>query len=201
MDKLQELTDKLYNEGLSKGKQEGEAIVSQAKQQAEQILAQAKQQAEQILAQAKKQAEDFKGKTETDVKMSSAKALQATKGDIENLVVTKLVNTEVSKALSAPDFLKGIITEVAKKFSTQESSDLEVILPESLKSELEPFVKNELGKMLSNGIQAKFSKKLAGGFNIGPKDGGYFVSLSDDTFKDLISEYIRPATKKLLFGQ
>ena len=26
MDKLQELTDKLYNEGLSKGKAEGEAI-------------------------------------------------------------------------------------------------------------------------------------------------------------------------------
>ena len=29
--KLQELTDKLYNEGLSKGKQEGEAILNEAK--------------------------------------------------------------------------------------------------------------------------------------------------------------------------
>ena len=31
MDKLQELTQKLYNEGLSKGKEEGEAILAQAK--------------------------------------------------------------------------------------------------------------------------------------------------------------------------
>ena len=33
--KLQELTDKLYNEGLSKGKQEGEEILAKAKVQAD----------------------------------------------------------------------------------------------------------------------------------------------------------------------
>ena len=33
--KLQELTDKLYNEGLSKGKQEGEAILNEAKRHPE----------------------------------------------------------------------------------------------------------------------------------------------------------------------
>ena len=32
--KLQELTDKLYNEGLSKGKQEGEELLAKAKAQA-----------------------------------------------------------------------------------------------------------------------------------------------------------------------
>ena len=30
-DKLQELTDKLFNEGLSKGREEGEAMLSEAK--------------------------------------------------------------------------------------------------------------------------------------------------------------------------
>ena len=33
--KLQELTDKLYNEGLSKGKQEGEAILNEAKERSQ----------------------------------------------------------------------------------------------------------------------------------------------------------------------
>ena len=37
--KLQELTDKLYNEGLSKGKQEGEELLAKAKVQAEEIVA------------------------------------------------------------------------------------------------------------------------------------------------------------------
>ena len=51
-----------------------------------------------------------------------------------------------------------------------------------------------------NGVEASFSKKVAGGFRIGPKDGGYFISFTDETFNELISEYLRPATKKLLFG-
>ena len=39
--KLQELTDKLYNEGLSKGRQEGEEILAKAKAEAEAIIAKA----------------------------------------------------------------------------------------------------------------------------------------------------------------
>ena len=49
-------------------------------------------------------------------------------------------------------------------------------------------------------VNASFSKKVAGGFTIAPKDGGYFISFTEDTFNALISEYLRPATKKLLFG-
>ena len=44
------------------------------------------------------------------------------------------------------------------------------------------------------------SKKVSGGFKIGPKEGGYFVSFTDETFNELIAEYLRPATKKILFG-
>ena len=54
--------------------------------------------------------------------------------------------------------------------------------------------------MLGSEVQATFSKKISGGFTIGPKDGGWFVSMTDETFSDLISSYLRPATKKLLFG-
>ena len=78
--------------------------------------------------------------------------------------------------------------------------DLEVVLPETLKKDLEGFVSKELAKVLKGNIEASFSKKIAGGFTIGPKDGGYFISLTDETFRELIAEYLRPATKKLLFG-
>ena len=200
MDKLQELTQKLYEEGLAKGKQDGEALLKKAQSEAEGIVKQAQEEAEAILAKARKDAEDFKVKVEGDVKMAAQQAVQATRSDIENLVVAKVVDGTVDKALANEDYIKGIITAVAQKFSADEPADLSLILPESLKAALEPFVKNELGKLLGKGIDASFSKKVAGGFKIGPKDGGYFVSLTDDTFKDLIGSYLRPATKKLLFG-
>ena len=200
MDKLQELTQKLYDEGLAKGKQEGEAVLQKAVEEAGSIVKKAQEEAEAILAKARKEADDFKVKVEGDVKMASMQALQATRADIENLVIAKAVNEPVAKALSSEEYLNGIITAVAQKFSAEEPADLSLVLPESLKAALEPFVKNELGKLLGKGVEASFSKKLAGGFKIGPKDGGYFVSLTDDTFKDLIGAYLRPATKSLLFG-
>ena len=198
--KLQELTDKLYNEGLSKGKQEGEEILAKAKVQAEEIVAKAKAEASAIIAAANKDAEDLKTKVQGDLKMAAAQSVAATKKDIETLVVTKMTETEVKKALSSADFVKEVILAVAKGFTTEDAADLELVLPESLKKELEPFVTSELGKVLKGGVEASFTKKIAGGFTIGPKDGGYFISFTEETFNALISEYLRPATKKILFG-
>ena len=198
--KLQELTDKLYNEGLSKGKQEGEEILAKAKVQADEIVAKAKAEAAAIVAAANKDAEDLKTKVQGDLKMAAAQSVAATKKDIETLVVAKMTESEVKNALTSADFVKEVILAVAKGFTTEDAADLELVLPESLKKELEPFVTSELGKVLKGGVEASFTKKIAGGFTIGPKDGGYFISFTEETFNALISEYLRPATKKILFG-
>ena len=198
--KLQELTDKLYKEGLSKGKQEGEELLAKAKVQADEIVAKAKAEADAIIAAANKEAEDLKTKVQGDLKMAASQSVAATKQDIETLVVAKMTETEVKKALTSAEFVKEVILAVAKGFNTDEPTDLELVLPESLKAELEPFVKNEMTKVLNAGVQASFTKKVAGGFTIGPKDGGYFISFTEETFNALISEYLRPATKKILFG-
>jgi V/A-type H+-transporting ATPase subunit E len=199
--KLQELTDKLYNEGLSKGKEEGEAILAQAKTQAKEIVANAQKEAEAIVAKAQKDAEDLKAKVDGDLKMAANQSLQATKHEIETLIISKVADLQVSGALASADFFKEIIKTVAQKFSAEESKDIALILPESMKAALEPFVKNELSQVLGGSVEATFSKKIAGGFNIGPKDGSYFISLTDETFKSLISNYLRPTTRKFLFGE
>ena len=198
--KLQELTDRLYNEGLSKGKQEGEELLAKAKVQAEEIVAKAQAEAAQIVAAAQKQAEDLKTKTASDVKMAAAQSLAATKKDIETLIVGKMTDEAVKKALSSADYVKELIKAVAEKFTTDGPVELALILPESLKKDLEPFVTKELATILNAGVEASFSKKVSGGFKIGPKEGSYFISFTEETFNQLISEYLRPTTKKLLFG-
>ena len=198
--KLQELTEKLYNEGLSKGKEEGEQLLARARSEAESIVAEARKEAESIVAAANKQAEDLREKTAFDVKMASTQCIQATKKDIEDLLVGAISADSVNKSISDPDFIKKIITAVAERFSASESADLALILPASLQQELEPWVAGALAKTLGSAPKAEFSKKVAGGFSIGPKDGSWFVSLTDETFRELIAEYLRPVTRKLLFG-
>jgi V/A-type H+-transporting ATPase subunit E len=200
MSKLQELTDKLYNDGLSKGKEEGARILEEARKQADEILAAARKQADEIVTAAHREADDYSQKVTSDLKMAAAQSLQATKKDVENLIIGKFAGEEVKSSLSSADFVKEIIKSVAAKFSAEEAADLSLVLPAALQDELEPFVKGELSKLLGRGVEATFSKKIAGGFTIGPKDGGYFISLTDDTFNNLITEYLRPVTKKLLFG-
>jgi len=199
--KLQELTDKLYNEGLSKGKAEGEALLAQSKEKAAAIVEEARKEAAAIVEKAKKDAEELSTKVSNDIRMASAQSIQATRKDIENLVIGKIADAGVKDAMASEEFLKGVITAVAQKFSSEESADISLVLPENLKSGLEPFVQNELSKLLKGGVDASFSKMIAGGFNIGPKDGGYFISMTDETLKDLIAEYLRPATRKFLFGE
>ena len=49
-DKLQELTDRLYNEGLSKGRQEADALIAKAKAEAREIVDKANAEAKAIVA-------------------------------------------------------------------------------------------------------------------------------------------------------
>ena len=48
--KIQALTDKIYREGVEKGNEEAQRIVSEAKKQAQQMIDEARKEAETIIA-------------------------------------------------------------------------------------------------------------------------------------------------------
>lgn len=201
-DKLQELTNRLYNEGLSKGKQEGEELLQKAHAEADDIVAQAKAEAERIVAQANKEAEELKTKVNADIKMAATQSISVTKQEIEQMVVTKAAAESVKANMTNAEFVKELIASVVKAFNPQNASpvDLDLILPESLKAQIEPFVKNEIAQQFKGEVRVDYSKKMNGGFKVAPKDGGYVLQFTDDEFTQLISNYLRPATKKILFG-
>ena len=200
--KLQELTDKLYNEGLSKGKQEAEQMKANAKNEAAQIIAEAKAQAEEILAKAQAEAVELKSKTENDVKMASQQAFTAVRKQIENVIIAKAIAAPVKEATTQTEFLKEIIKSIVCAFNPAESDSvaLEVILPAEKQAEMEKFAKETLNQICSAGVDVQFSKNIQGGFKISPKGEGYMLSFTDKDFENIIAEYLRPKTKALLFG-
>ncbi|MBO7082827.1 MAG: hypothetical protein J6W30_03160 [Bacteroidales bacterium] len=201
-DKLQELTDRLYNEGLSKGKQEGEELLMKAHAEADGIIAQAKAEAERIIAQANKEADELKTKVAADVRMAATQSIAVTKQEIEQMVVTRAAQQGTGQALSSVDFAKELIANVVKAFNPQNASPvaLDLILPESMKAQLEPFVGSEIAKTFNGEIRVDYSKKMNGGFKVSPREGGYMLQFTDEEFTQLIANYLRPATKKILFG-
>lgn len=202
-DKLQELTDKLYNEGLSKGRKDAEDLLAKAGREAEEIISDAKAKAADIIAKAEKDADEMKTRVENDIRMASAQSISATRQQIEELISVKVVSENVGKAFSDTSFVKELIATAVKSFDAANpgSKPLEVILPASMEKDMREAFANEVLALLAKGSEVSFSKGLAKGFTIGPKDGGYRISFTEDDFSSLISGYLRPASRKILFGE
>ena len=90
MDKIQELTSKLYSEGVEKGKEEANKIIAEAKAQKKQILEEAETQSRQLLDAARKEVAELKSHTEAELKLYAAQSSEALKTEITNLVTGKL---------------------------------------------------------------------------------------------------------------
>ena len=69
--KLQKLTEKLYNEGLSKGKQEADKVLEQAQIEAKECIEKATLQAQQIIEDARRQADELKKNTATEIALAA----------------------------------------------------------------------------------------------------------------------------------
>ena len=200
--KLQELTDKLYNEGLSKGKQEADNIINNAKAEADKILSDAKEEAKKINAKAEKDAAELRTRIENDIKMASTQIFASIRQQIESMITLKVVADPVKDALSGKNIMEKVIETItgAFKANSAEPVSLSLILPESLKNELGSYTGKAMSEQMTAGVDLSFSKDFNKGFKIGPKEGGYIISFTDEDFEGMISEYLRPATKKLLFG-
>ena len=200
--KLQELTDKLYNEGLCKGKQEAEQLKKNAQAEAEKIIAEARAKADAILEEVKKEAEQTRIKVENDLRMASTQTITAIRHQVEQILTAKALNAPVKAVLSDGSIVKELIISVVKAFdaANPEPKELEVILPASLQKEFSEAVEKDILSEMSNGVEISYSKQIAAGFRIGPKDGGFIISFTEGDFERIIAQYLRPATKKLLFG-
>jgi len=176
--KLQELTEKLYNEGLTKGKQEADTLISQARKESEEIVAAAEAKAQQIIADAQKKAADLQTKVSGDLRMASNQSITATKQYVEGMVIAKSIEGNITKTLSDAAFVKELLSTVVKSFNAAnpESVPLDVILPAAMKADLESALSAEVSKGLSEGLEIKYVKGVANGFKIAPKGSGFIIS-------------------------
>lgn len=89
--KIQELTDKIYKEGVEKGNEEAGRIIADANAQKQAILTEAEAEAKRIVAQAEKQAAELKKNTEAELKLFATQSVEALKSEVVNLITGKLL--------------------------------------------------------------------------------------------------------------
>ena len=85
MEKIQELTDKLYREGVEKGNAEGMRLVEKAKAEADKLVADARKEADEIVDKARKQAQELEANTKSELKLYAGQALNALKASMSSM--------------------------------------------------------------------------------------------------------------------
>lgn len=199
--KLQQLTEKLYNEGLSKGRAEAEAILAKAHADAERIVAEAQDKARAIAAQAEKSAEQLKTNTENEVKLVAAQLKSALRQQIERMVQLEVLSPKVSEAWRDNSFIQNLAVTAVQAVGTDKG--LSVVLPENRGAELVEAVKQALAERLGadGGVEVITDAKVRVPFRIQVKEGGYYVSFTDADFDALFQSYLRPRVAQLLYGE
>ena len=128
--KLQELTRKLYNDGLEKGRAEADALVAEARQQAAAIVAEAKAAAEAEIKAAQTRSKDIEKNTLTEIALAGRQAVAKIKTEIADAVIMKSTGKAVAGAASDPAFVKEMLLAVAKNWTSNTSDvSLSALLP------------------------------------------------------------------------
>lgn len=198
--KLQELTEKLYNEGLSKGRAEAETVLAKAHQDAERIVAEAQDKAKGIVAAAEKSAKQLAVNAGNEVRLAAGQLKSALRQQVEGMVQMEVVSPKVTDAWRDNSFIKDLALAAVQAIGPE--NGLRVVLPEATAGELTEAVKNALAERLGgdNGVEVITDAKVRVPFRIVVKEGGYYVSFSDADFDALFRSYLRPKVAGLLFG-
>ena len=195
MEKIQELTEKLYREGVEKGQAEASRIIEEAKQQASQILAEAREQAQGIEAQAQKKAAELNANTKSELKLYTGQAMSALKSEIANVLTNGIVEKAVADLTDSKDFLGQFAVALASKWAEDEPIVISSSEAESLKSYFAAHAKALLDKGVT--IEKVSGKPTL--LSISPADGSYKVNFGKEEFETYFKNFLRPQLVEMLF--
>ena len=193
--KIQELTDKIYREGVEKGNEEAQRLVSNAREEAAKILEEARKEAEGIVASARKSAAEIAENTQSEIKLFAGQAVNALKTEIASLLTNQVVSDAVKGFVADKDYLNKFIVSLA----TQWVADEAIVISTSDAEGLKKFFAANAKATLDKGVkieQVNGNKTL---FSISPADGSYKVNFGVEEFENYFKDFLRPQLVEMLF--
>jgi V/A-type H+-transporting ATPase subunit E len=201
--KLQELTNKLYQEGVDKANQEAGKILDDAKKEAEKTKEDAQKEAEEIINNAKQEAEDLKKNVRSELDLAAKQTMREVQKQITEMITADVIKEPVSESLKDADFVKKLIETLVKNWDPQskEAVNVSVMIPKNMQKDLKEYLENKAAKELNAGIEVNVSDRMKSGFSIGPADGSYKISFAEKDFENFFKSYLRPRTVEMLFEE
>ena len=172
--KLQQLTQKLYDEGLEKGRAEADKLVADAKAEARKIAAEARAEAEENVKKAEAKAEDVSKNTMTEISLAGKQAVCRIKSETASLIIAKATARGVKEAVVDPAVIKEMLVAVAKDWNGADSGkgELQAVLPEGERKKRDAASEESAEELLAGGVEVGGSKEVKTGLKVGARECG-----------------------------
>ena len=193
--KIQELTDKIYREGVEKGNTEAQKLIANAQDEAKKIVEDARKEAEAIVAASRKSADELAENNKSELKLFAGQAVNALKSEIATLVTDKIVNADVKAFAADKDYLNAFIVALASKWSVNEP----IVISTADADGLKKYFAAQAKALLDKGVQIEQVNGNKTLFTVSPADGSYKVNFGEEEFMNYFKEFLRPQLVEMLF--
>lgn len=195
--KIQELTEKIYREGVEKGNEEAGRIVADAKEKEASMLREARTEADAIVEQAHREADELRKNTEAELRMYAAQAVEALKTEVADLVTDRVVRKEVKATTGDADFMRQMMLEIAREWA----KNGEMTIQTSDADKLSAYFKAKAAELLQGGVRIEEVNGHKTSFAIAPADGSFKVQFGEAEFVEYFKEFLRPQLIEMLFSK
>ena len=195
--KIQELTDKIYQEGVLKANVDAEDIIKKAKEQEQELIKEAEKKAQQIIENAEKEALFIKNNTEAELKMAASQMKEALKTSITDLVRNQVLKEATEGVFEEKDFVQNMILSLVKEWSKQE----QLLIQSDTSLKLTSFFESKSKYLLDKGLSIEEVEGLPVKFQIISKEKNYKLEFGEEQFKALFKKYLRPVLYDKLFKE
>ena len=193
--KVQEITDKIYREGVEKGQVEAQKIIEAAEANKAEMLKKAQHESEKIVADARKSAEELTRNTQSELKLYAGRAVEALKSEIVNILTGTIVDATVNKTVNV-EWMQNLMLTLASDWVSKENVVIQTADADALKQ----YFLKQAKDLLNKGVQIEQVNGKPTAFSIMPAEKGYKLQFGDAEFADYFKEFLRPQLIELLFN-
>lgn len=192
--KIQELAEKIYKDGVEKANNQAEQIVAKAEFQGREALERAKNEADRIISAAREEADRLRIQSETEVRNMVSGAEDALQHKITNMINSAAVGKAVDATFAKPEALYGVVLQMAKQLS----GGVEISTSDA--KGLEEYFRAEAQGVLNHGVKITEVAGKAASFDLSPEGADYKINVSKEAFTEYFKEFMRPRMREILFG-
>ena len=114
--KIQELTDKIYTEGVEKGQVEANRLIAEAEAKAQKIEAEASRRAEEIIRSAEVRSAELRKNTESELRLYSTQLIESLKSSVAEQIQGEVAKSSVQALTTDKAFVQGLILRLAERW-------------------------------------------------------------------------------------